>query len=199
MKLVIASNNAHKVTEIKDMLSGFYRDVVSLKEAGIDLDVLEDADTFEGNAMKKAVEALAVCDADAVLSDDSGLMVDALGGAPGVYSARYAGEAHDDAENRKKLLANMAGIPQEKRGAHFVTAAVLARRGKEPLVVRGTCDGLILFEERGTGGFGYDSLFYYPPFARSFAELSPAEKNTVSHRRRALEALKAVLLEEHAK
>lgn len=104
MKLIIASNNAHKVSEIKAILGCFYDEILSLREAGIDMDVVEDANTFEGNALKKAREVLPVADADAVLSDDSGLMVDALGGAPGVYSARYAGEGHDDAANNAKLL-----------------------------------------------------------------------------------------------
>lgn len=160
---------------------------------------MEDADTFAGNAKKKALEALAVCDADAVLSDDSGLMVDALGGAPGVYSARYAGEGHDDAANRRKLLENLADVPEAQRSAHFVTAMVLARRDKEPLVCMGSCDGTILFEERGTGGFGYDSLFYYAPFERTFAEIAPEQKNAVSHRRRALENVKKALDAELAK
>ena len=117
MKLIIASNNAHKVSEIKAILGCFYDEILSLREAGIDMDVVEDANTFEGNALKKAREVFAVADADAVLSDDSGLMVDALGGAPGVYSARYAGEGHDDAANNAKLLDALRDVPGEKRTA----------------------------------------------------------------------------------
>ncbi|MFR1265416.1 MAG: non-canonical purine NTP pyrophosphatase, partial [Christensenellales bacterium] len=111
MKLIIASNNAHKVSEIKAILGCFYDEILSLREAGIDMDVVEDANTFEGNALKKAREVFSVADADAVLSDDSGLMVDALGGAPGVYSARYAGEGHDDAANNAKLLDALRDVP----------------------------------------------------------------------------------------
>ena len=122
MKLIIASNNAHKVSEIKAILGCFYDEILSLREAGIDMDVVEDADTFEGNALKKAREVFAVADADAVLSDDSGLMVDALGGAPGVYSARYAGEGHDDAANNAKLLDALRDVPDEKRTARFCTS-----------------------------------------------------------------------------
>lgn len=113
MKLIIASNNAHKVSEIKAILGCFYDEILSLREAGIDMDVVEDANTFEGNALKKAREVFSVADADAVLSDDSGLMVDALGGAPGVYSARYAGEGHDDAANNAKLLDALRDVPDE--------------------------------------------------------------------------------------
>ena len=119
MKLIIASNNAHKVSEIKAILGCFYDEILSLREAGIDMDVVEDADTFEGNALKKAREVFSVADADAVLSDDSGLMVDALGGAPGVYSARYAGDGHDDEANIVKLLKNMRDVPEGERSAHF--------------------------------------------------------------------------------
>ena len=132
MKLIIASNNAHKVSEIKAILGCFYDEILSLREAGIDMDVVEDANTFEGNALKKAREVFAVADADAVLSDDSGLMVDALGGAPGVYSARYAGEGHDDAANNAKLLDALRDVPGEKRTAQFRTSVALIRRGCLP-------------------------------------------------------------------
>lgn len=111
MRLVIASNNAHKVAEIRAILAPYYDEILSLKDAGITIDVVEDGETFEDNARKKAEEVLAVAHADAVLSDDSGLMVDALGGAPGVYSARYAGEGHDDAANNAKLLEAMQSVP----------------------------------------------------------------------------------------
>lgn len=115
MKLVIASNNAHKIAEIKAILAPYFDEILSLKDAGIVIDVVEDGETFAENARKKAEEVLAVADADAVLSDDSGLMVDALGGAPGVYSARYAGEGHDDAANNAKLLDAMRDVPDSAR------------------------------------------------------------------------------------
>ena len=189
MKLIIASNNAHKVSEIKAILGCFYDEILSLREAGIDMDVVEDADTFEGNALKKAREVFAVADADAVLSDDSGLMVDALGGAPGVYSARYAGEGHDDAANNAKLLDALRDVPDEKSTARFCTSVALIRRGMPAVTANGNVEGVILHSPQGENGFGYDPLFYYEPLKKSFAQLTPEEKNSVSHRRRALESL----------
>ena len=189
MKLIIASNNAHKVSEIKAILGCFYDEILSLREAGIDMDVVEDADTFEGNALKKAREVFAVADADAVLSDDSGLMVDALGGAPGVYSARYAGEGHDDAANNAKLLDALKDVPGEKRTARIRTSVALIRRGMPAVTADGSVEGVILHSPQGENGFGYDPLFYYEPLKKSFAQLTPEEKNSVSHRRRALESL----------
>lgn len=189
MNLIIASNNAHKVSEIKAILGCFYDEILSLREAGIDIDVVEDADTFEGNALKKAREVFAVADADAVLSDDSGLMVDALGGAPGVYSARYAGEGHDDAANNAKLLDALKDVPGEKRTARFRTSVALIRRGMPVVTADGSVEGVILHSPQGENGFGYDPLFYYEPLKKSFAQLTPEEKNSVSHRRRALESL----------
>lgn len=189
MKLIIASNNAHKVSEIKAILGCFYDEILSLREAGIDMDVVEDTNTFEGNALKKAREVFAVADADAVLSDDSGLMVDALGGAPGVYSARYAGEGHDDAANNAKLLDALKDVPGEKRTARFHTSVALIRRGMPAVTADGSVEGRILRSPQGENGFGYDPLFYYEPLKKSFAQLTPEEKNSVSHRRRALESL----------
>ena len=183
MRLIIASNNAHKVREIKEILGDYFSEILSLKEAGIAIDVEEDGETFEQNALKKAQEVLKIADADAALSDDSGLMVDALDGAPGVYSARFAGEGHDDAANNAKLMDMMRLVPEEKRTARFVSAVALARRGKEPMVCRGA----------GENGFGYDPLFFYAPAGLSFAQMSAEDKNAISHRKRALEALKAAL------
>ena len=117
MRLIIASNNAHKVREIKEILGDYFSEILSLKEAGIAIDVEEDGETFEQNALKKAQEVLKIADADAALSDDSGLIVDALDGAPGVYSARFAGEGHDDAANNAKLMDMMRLVPEEKRTA----------------------------------------------------------------------------------
>ena len=189
MKLIIASNNAHKVSEIKAILGCFYDEILSLREAGIDMDVVEDTNTFEGNALKKAREVFAVADADAVLSDDSGLMVDALGGAPGVYSARYAGEGHDDAANNAKLLDALRDVPDEKRTARFCTSVALIRKGMPAVTANGSVEGRILRSSQGQNGFGYDPLFYYEPLKKSFAQLTPEEKNSVSHIRCALESL----------
>ena len=193
MRLIIASNNAHKVTEIKAILAPYFNSIQSLKDAGIDIDVVEDGKTFAENALKKAREVLAVSDADAALSDDSGLEVDALCGAPGVYSARYAGEGHDDAANNEKLLAEMKDVPMDKRTCRFVSAVSLVRRNQEPITVIGTVEGKLLFSPRGTGGFGYDPLFFYEPSGKSFAELSAQKKNEISHRARALAALREAM------
>lgn len=195
MKLVIASNNKNKVREIKEILGDRFDAVIPMREAGIELDVVEDADSFMGNARKKVVEAAALLPDDAVLADDSGLCVDALGGAPGVYSARYAGEGHDDAANRKKLLEALSDVPFSERNAHFACAMVLIRPGCGEINAYGRVDGKILFEERGENGFGYDSLFLYEPENLSFAEIDAERKNAVSHRRNALMLVLAALKE----
>ena len=195
MRLVIASNNKNKVREIKEILGDRFDAVIPMREAGIELDVVEDADSFMGNARKKAVEAAALLPDDAVLADDSGLCVDALGGAPGVYSARYAGEGHDDAANRKKLLEALSDVPFSERNAHFACAMVLIRPGCGEINAYGRVDGKILFEERGAHGFGYDSLFLYEPENLSFAEIDAERKNAVSHRRNALMLVLAALKE----
>lgn len=199
MKLIIASNNAHKVVEIRQILKDYFTDICTLREAGIDIDVVEDGATFTENAIKKAEEVLsAAAGFDAALADDSGLMVDALNGAPGVYSARYAGEGHDDAANNAKLMADMAGVPDGQRTCRFVSAVALARRNLPTLTATGSCEGTLLREPRGQNGFGYDPYFFYEPAQKSFAELSAEEKNAVSHRKRSLEALKALLDEARA-
>ena len=195
MRLVIASNNKNKVREIKEILGDRFDAVIPMREARIELDVVEDADSFMGNARKKAVEAAALLPDDAVLADDSGLCVDALGGAPGVYSARYAGEGHDDAANRKKLLEALSDVPFSERNAHFACAMVLIRPGCGEINAYGRVDGKILFEERGENGFGYDSLFLYEPENLSFAEIDAERKNAVSHRRNALMLVLAALKE----
>lgn len=196
MKLIIASNNAHKVEEIKTILAPYFNSILSLKDAGIDIDVVEDGKTFAENALKKAREVLAVSDADAALADDSGLVVDALFGAPGVYSARYAGDGHDDNANNEKLLFEMRGVNADKRSCRFVSAVALVRREGEPVTAIGTVEGKVLFSPRGSGGFGYDPLFLYEPKGLSFGELSSAEKNEISHRARALKALRTAMERE---
>lgn len=193
MKLVIASNNGHKITEIKAILTGCFEQIVSLKEAGVYIDVIEDGLTFEENALKKAREVLKACNADAALSDDSGLMVDYLNGAPGVYSARFAGEGHDDEANNHKLLALMQGVPYEKRTCRFVSSVALVNRSGEEHVCTGYVEGKLLTSPAGDNGFGYDPLFYYEPYNASFAQLSADEKNQISHRKNALQALREKL------
>ena len=200
MKLIIASNNKHKIEEIKAILGVRFDTVMGQREAGLELEVDEDAPTLEGNARKKACEVFALADSlgkledgDGVLADDTGLLVDALDGAPGVRSARYASDGHDDTANRNKLLSEMKDVPQAERGAHFATAMVLKRKGDTDIEATGRVFGRITEDERGDNGFGYDSLFYYEPAGKTFAEMTAEEKNGVSHRKNALALVLAAL------
>lgn len=185
MKLVIATRNTHKLEEIRAIFSFNDPDVLSALDFPDLPDTIENHDTFDGNAVKKAQ---ALCDATDLpaIADDSGLEVDALNGAPGVYSARYAGEPCDDAANNEKLLRELEG--KKDRRARFVTVLALCRPGKEPLTVRGTCEGAIIDEPRGTNGFGYDPLFVPDGTNQTFAELPAEVKNKISHRANALAA-----------
>ena len=195
MKLLLATNNAHKAQEIREILKDSFTEIVTMRDAGIELDVVEDGATFRENALKKAIETLdyAKDRFDAVLADDSGLCVDALNGAPGVFSARFSGEGHDDAANNSKLIRLLHDVPFEQRTARFCCCVALARLEHAPIAVQGEVEGKILFEARGENGFGYDPYFYYEPFEKSFAELSSEEKNSVSHRKRALMLLREAL------
>ncbi|HIR01226.1 MAG TPA: RdgB/HAM1 family non-canonical purine NTP pyrophosphatase [Candidatus Aveggerthella stercoripullorum] len=190
--VVIASNNAHKIDEIRAALDFEGWEFASLKEAGVASDPEENAETFEGNARIKARAAHEVS-GRAVLADDSGLEVDALQGEPGVRSARYAGVHGDDAANNRKLLEKLAGIPDAERTARFVCALVFVDEDGTELTARGTVEGRIGYEEKGTEGFGYDPLFLPDDFggSRTFAEVSQSEKTAISHRGRALNDLKA--------
>ncbi len=188
MRILLASNNLKKRDELQRILAGRGVDVVTPRELRLDLEPHEDGATFEENCLIKARTFAAQCDGP-VLADDSGLEVDALGGAPGVRSARYAGPDASDAENRARLLADLAGVPEPRRMARFVCCLALVRGGAVLAEVRGTCAGRILAAERGAGGFGYDPLFLYEPSGRTFAELDPAEKDRVSHRGAALREL----------
>ena len=185
-KLVLASQNAGKLRELRALFGAEY-DVSSMGELGVDMDIEETGTTFEENARIKA-ETLCARTGCAALADDSGLEVDCLGGAPGVYSARYAGKHGDDAANNALLVANVRDFPAP-RTARFVSAVALARPGRETLIARGSCEGEVLLEERGEGGFGYDPLFYSHDLHKTFAEASADEKNAVSHRARALKNL----------
>jgi XTP/dITP diphosphohydrolase len=197
MPLVFATRNQGKLVELRQLITGL--DVIDVTEAATRLgreipDVVEDADTFAGNAIKKAREVSAVTGWPA-LADDSGLEVDALGGAPGVHSARFSGD-HDTPANNRKLLAALAGVPAAKRTARFRCVLALAdvrgRLGDETITADGTCEGTILDEMRGSGGFGYDPLFLLPN-GQTMAELDHASKNAISHRGRAMQAIEARL------
>lgn len=186
MKLAIATNNQHKLQEIRAILGDSFEELLSLKDLGIDVDVEETGTTLEENALIKA-RAILDLSGIATLADDTGFMVDALNGAPGVYSARYAGEEHDDAKNRALLLKNLDGV--KDRSAHFATVIALCYPDGKTLTATGRVDGEILLSERGTEGFGYDSLFFSTELGKTFAEATQAEKNSVSHRGRALRAM----------
>ena len=183
-KLVMASGNFGKLKEMR-LLLGDKFDVVSMKELGLDPDIDENGETFEENAMIKA-NALMQLTGCACIADDSGLEVDALGGRPGVHSARYCGVHGDDEANNQLLLKELDNTPDAERTARYVCAMALVRPGHEPIVVRGTCEGSILREYRGNGGFGYDPLFFSTDLGVTFAEASLDAKNGVSHRARAI-------------
>lgn len=193
--VIIASNNAHKAQEIANALSFPGWEFKALKEAGVASDPAEDADTFEGNARIKAHAAHQASGGEAVLADDSGLEVDALNGAPGVFSARYAGEHGNDADNNAKLLAELANVPDDERTARFVCSLVFVDENGTEVTARGTVEGRIGHELHGDEGFGYDPLFLPDVFGgeKTMAEVTQEEKAAVSHRGNALRALREKL------
>ena len=184
--LVLATRNQGKISEFKDLLSGFEIDIKSIKDFGTIPTVEEDGVTFEDNAYKKAYFTAKVLGFPA-LADDSGLIVEALRGVPGVYSARYAGEKATDEDNNRKLLDAMNGVANRKAAFECVIAIAVPKG--PALIYDGRCDGEIAHEMRGENGFGYDPLFYYPPLKKTFAQLSQEEKNRVSHRGKAMAEL----------
>ena len=190
--LVLASNNAHKIRELSEMLGDRMR-VISMREAGMTEDIEENGKTFEENAQIKA-KAVAKATGFCALADDSGLSVDALNGEPGVYSARYAGHHGDDGANNALLMEKMQDVPPEKRTAQFVCAMALCLPNGECQVVRGECPGVITYEPRGEGGFGYDPYFEFAN-GSTFSEMSEEEKNRVSHRARAVQLMLPILEE----
>lgn len=190
--LVIASHNQHKITEIQAILSEFPVEIKSVDEIGAVPEVKEDGTTFQENAIKKARETAAATQM-IVLADDSGLEVDFLAGAPGVYSARYAGEHGNDHLNNEKLLRELRNVPWEKRTARFQCVIALADPAGNVETCFGTCEGYIGYESQGESGFGYDPLFFVPEFEQTFAELPMEIKNRISHRGRALVQLQALI------
>ncbi|GAA0378227.1 RdgB/HAM1 family non-canonical purine NTP pyrophosphatase [Bacillus horti] len=192
MEIIVATNNAGKIKEIKKILEPIGIKALSLDDINLDIDVVEDRDTLEGNAEKKATEIMEIV-GKPVLADDSGLFVDALDGRPGVYSKRYAGG--DSHQGNLKLLAELEGVPEEKRTAHFKSVICLAFPGESVLLAEGKLEGLIQHEEKGSNGFGYDPIFYLPQRGITLAEASNETKNQISHRALALEKLKETLLD----
>ncbi len=199
MKVVFATGNEGKVREIREILGDMQARVVTMKEAGLYTEAEEDGSTFLENAVLKA-QAVARRAGESrdwkdaiVMADDSGLVIDALGGEPGVYSARYMGHDTSYREKNKNLIERLEGVPKEKRTARFVCAIAAVLPDGRLLTAEETMEGCIGYEERGENGFGYDPIFYLPEFGCSSAEITPEQKNSVSHRGKALRAMKKKL------
>ena len=196
MKIVVATKNAHKVKELSEMLALDGLSLVTLSDMGFTGEIEENGSTFAENALIKARTAARLYGLPA-LADDSGLCVDALDGEPGIYSARYAstdGENASDAANVEKLLEKLKSIPSGERTARFVCAIALVTPDGSEKVVTGACEGVITSEVRGKGGFGYDPVFYYVPYCKTFGEATEEEKNKVSHRANAVRLIREELI-----
>lgn len=193
-RIIFATGNAGKIREIKEIMGDMNIPIISMKEAGIVSDAEENGTTYEENATikAKAVAALAE-EGDLVMADDSGLEIDYLNKEPGIYSARYLGEDTSYRIKNRNLIDRLAGVPDEKRGARFVCAIAAVLSDGKVLTTRGVIEGRIGHEEAGQGGFGYDPIFYVPELGKTTAELTEEEKNDVSHRGRALRAMKEEL------
>ena len=195
-RIIFATGNAHKMVEIKSILEDLNIPVYSMKEAGIDIDIVEDGKTFEENALIKARAIADVLPDDIILADDSGLEIDYLDKAPGIYSARFMGEDTPYIEKNTKILEKLNGVEDKDRTARFVcTIAAVFPDGREE-VVRGTIEGIIGHEIEGENGFGYDPIFYVPEMGCTTATMSPEKKNELSHRGNALRKMKVIIKEE---
>ena len=190
IKIVLATNNSHKVSEFRAAFEqmGVEVELLTIKETGFQGEIIEDADSFDGNAL---IKARALCEYSGLvaIADDSGLAVDALGGAPGVYSARFAGDGATDEQNNEKLLSLLKSMPDASRDAKFVCSICVYRPDGETLYAHGESKGIIIDEYRGDGRFGYDPIFYYEPMNKTFAEMTKEEKNQISHRGKAIKEL----------
>lgn len=191
-RIVFATGNAGKIREIQMILADMELEVVSMKEAGIRVDIEENGSTYEENALLKA-RAVAQFTDDIVMADDSGLEIDYLNREPGIYSARYLGEDTPYSVKNKSLIERLSGVPDEKRSARFVCAIAAVLPDSREITVRAAIEGRIGYEEKGDNGFGYDPIFYVPEFGKTTAELSEEEKNSVSHRGKALRLMKEEL------
>ena len=191
-KLIFATGNAGKMKEIRMILADMGYEIRSMKEEGIDPEIIEDGTTFEENAVIKAKAVAALTDA-IVLADDSGLEIDALNKEPGIYSARYMGEDTSYHVKNNNLIERLEGVPEERRTARFVCAIAAVLPDGKVLVTTGTIEGRIGYEERGENGFGYDPIFYVPEYGCTSAELTEEQKNEISHRGKALRAMRELL------
>ncbi|MBR6880511.1 MAG: RdgB/HAM1 family non-canonical purine NTP pyrophosphatase [Clostridiales bacterium] len=195
MRIIIATGNMDKVREINELLEGTEFEAVSMKEAGISVDIDENADSFRGNALIKA-RAVSKFTDDYVMADDSGLCIDALDGAPGIYSARFCGEDSTYEEKFKKIFEMLEGVPEEKRTAHFTCAVAVVRPDKSEFTVEEYFEGVLHEKPCGENGFGYDPIFYVPEYKMTSAQMSPELKNSMSHRGKALRAMVEKLFEK---
>jgi XTP/dITP diphosphohydrolase len=191
-KIVFATGNAGKVKEVQAILADLGMEVVTMKEEGIELDIVEDGTTYEENALIKVREVAKYTDA-IVMADDSGIEIEYLDNGPGIFSARFLGEDTSYRIKNNYIIEQLAGVPDEKRTARYVCAIAAVLPNGQELTTRGVFEGRIGYEEAGENGFGYDPIFYVPKFGKTTAQLSPEEKNQVSHRGLALEAMKAEL------
>lgn len=192
-RILFATGNQDKMKEIRMILADLGMEIVSMKEAGIDIDIVEDGSTFEENAMIKAKAVAELSPEDIVLADDSGLEIDHLNKEPGIYSARYAGVDTSYTIKNNMLLERLNGVPDEKRTARFVCAIAAAFPDGTVETVRGTIEGRIGYEIAGENGFGYDPIFYLPKYGCTTAELDPVKKNELSHRGNALRAMRPII------
>ena len=192
-KIIFATGNAGKMKEIREILKDLDAEVLSMKEAGVEAEIVEEGKTFEENALIKA-KTVCKLTGEIALADDSGLEIDYLNKEPGIYSARYMGEDTSYRIKNANLIERLEGVPDEKRTARFVCAIAAAFPDGTVKTVRGTMEGRIGYEETGENGFGYDPIFYLPEYGCSSAELSMEEKNKISHRGKALRAIKEELL-----
>lgn len=195
-KIIFATSNEGKMKEVRSILEDLGMEVLSMKEAGIRVDVVEDGTTFEENAVIKATEIAKAC-GEIVLADDSGLEIDYLNKEPGIYSARYMGEDTSYAIKNQNLINRLEGVEDEKRTARFVCAIAAAFPDGTVEVTRGTIEGRIGYEEKGNNGFGYDPIFYVPEYGCTTAELSLEQKNEASHRGKALRLMKEIIREKY--
>lgn len=188
MRIVIATGNKDKVREINEILKGTDFEAISMKEAGVKLDIVEDGTTFEENAMIKAQSVFDVL-GGYVIADDSGICIDALDGRPGIYSARFCGENSTYEEKFARIFEMLKDVPEEKRTAQFVCAIAVIRPDGSKFTVRGEVRGVLVEEPRGDNGFGYDPIFYVPEYNMTTAQMDPELKNSISHRGKALRAM----------
>lgn len=187
--IIFATQNKDKVKEIRQIMADANVNIITMAEAGIDIDIIEDGETFEANAIKKAEEIMKIS-GQIVMADDSGLEIDCFDKAPGVYSARYLGKDTPYEEKNAIILDRMKDVPLEQRGARFVCAIATALPDSQTIVTRGVMEGIIGYESRGQGGFGYDPIFFPEGFDTSSADISAEMKNKISHRGKALETMK---------